>query len=81
MKIAKCKKCSYFSKAEYKEWNKMIGVHIFGDFGLKHKILRVCGHCIDSENPDFNVFAKATGRGIGKIEAFLRPKWCRCRNK
>jgi hypothetical protein len=79
MKIGKCRNCTYFDKDDWKAWDKEIGFHVFGMFGLSHRILRVCGHCMDKDNPDFNIFAKQTGRGIGKIQAIFSPKWCRFR--
>jgi len=71
MKIGKCRKCKYYQK---KDWS-FVGFHIFGMFGIFHVLNRVCGFCMDSENPDFNEFAKSYGRGIGKLQAIFSPKW------
>jgi len=73
MKISKCKRCKYFRKSDW----SCVGFHVFGMFGVRHILTRVCGFCLDSDNPDFNMFAKVSGRGIGKIQAIFRPKWCR----
>ena len=75
MKISKCKRCIYFQKVDW----SFVPFRIFGMFGLSHRINRVCGFCMDSDNSDFNAYAKANGRGIGKLQAILSPKWCRFR--
>jgi hypothetical protein len=75
VKMGKCKKCKYFQKADW-SWT---GFHIFGMFGLSHRLNRVCGFCMDNDNPDFNDYAQARGRGIGKLQAIFSPKWCRFR--
>lgn len=75
--MGKCKKCKYFNKADW----PFVPFRIFGMFGISHIINRVCGFCMDSKNPDFNDYAKASGRGIGKIQSIFSPKWCRFRNK
>jgi hypothetical protein len=75
--MSKCKKCKYF---QGKDWS-FAGFHIFGMFGISHILNRVCGFCMDSENPDFNDYAKANGRGIGKLQAIFAPKWCRFKSK
>jgi hypothetical protein len=70
--MSHCKHCKYFKKAD---WSRIyVG---WGWFGIKHRLFRVCGFCMDSNNPDFNSYAKANGRGIGKIEAIFKPQWCR----
>ena len=74
--MGRCKRCKYFQKAD---WS---GIYVgWGLFGIKHRLFRVCGFCMDNKNPDFNDYAKASGRGIGKLKAVFGPKWCRLRNK
>jgi len=68
MRIFKCSKCEYFQKAD---WSN-------GD--LEQKIFGVLGFCMDSLNPDFNLFAQISGRGIPKLQAIFSPKWCRFKN-
>ena len=75
MKIGKCRNCVYFQKADWAG----IKIRPFSMFGINHFIFRVCGFCMDKNNPDFNNFAKASGRGIGKLDSLFSPKWCRLR--
>lgn len=43
---------------------------------LYYKLTSVTGFCMDYNNPDFNNFAKAFGRGVGRFESCIKPKWC-----
>jgi len=43
---------------------------------LLEKSQSVSGFCMDSNNPDFNEWAREFGRGIGRFESYITPKWC-----
>ena len=34
------------------------------------------GHCMDSDNPDFNEWARTFGKGITREDSLTNPKWC-----
>ena len=40
------------------------------------KLDHVSGHCMDSNNPDFNEWARIFGRGITMEDSLTNPKWC-----
>jgi hypothetical protein len=63
-----CRKCEHYKKKNLK------------GFSLSIKIRSVSGFCMDSTNPDFNEYAQAFGRGIGRIESYTSPTWCAKRN-
>jgi len=42
----------------------------------QEKLDHVSSHCIDSNNPDFNEWAREFGRGVTKEESLSHPKWC-----
>lgn len=40
------------------------------------RLQSVSGFCMDSDNPDFNEWAKKFGRGICREDSYTNPKWC-----
>jgi len=50
-------------------------------FTLLEKCQSVSGFCMDSNNPDFNEYARSFGRGIGRADSYTTPKWCAKRKK
>jgi len=64
-----CKKCMFFQKNN------------FEGTSLRYKMFGVRGFCMDSENPDFNDFAKAAGRGLCRKDIRKSPDWCRFNKK
>ena len=40
------------------------------------KLDHVSGHCMDSNNPDFNEWARTFGRGITREDSLTSPNWC-----
>ncbi len=59
-----CRNCEYFKK------KNMDG------FSLWEKFQSVVGFCMDSNNPYFNDYACRYGRGICRLESYIKPKWC-----
>lgn len=59
-----CRKCEHYQPKD------------LTGFTLLEKIQSVSGFCIDSNNPDFNEYARNLGRGIGRFESYITPKWC-----
>ena len=45
-------------------------------FTLLEKFHSVSGFCMDSNNPDFNEYARSFGRGISRNDSYKTPKWC-----
>ena len=77
MKIGKCRNCKYFKKAD---WSFVL-IKWFNIREINHMLFRVAGFCMDKNNPDFNCYAKASGRGIRKSATIFSPKWCRLRKE
>ena len=59
-----CRKCEHY---QLKDLTGM---------SLLEKFQSVSGFCMDSDNPDFNEYARNFGRGIGRLESYVTPKWC-----
>jgi len=59
-----CRKCDHYQS---KDLNGM---------SLLEKFHSVSGFCMDSDNPDFNEWAREFGRGIGRFESYITPNWC-----
>jgi len=66
VKIFKCVRCEYFEKANWPWFLPM-----------QKLFTGVAGFCMDSLNPDFNEYAKESGRGIPRTKAIFGPEWCR----
>jgi hypothetical protein len=64
IKMISCRKCEHYKKKD------LTGM------SLLRKFQSVSGFCMDSNNPDFNEYAKAFGRGIGRLDSYITPKWC-----
>lgn len=60
-----CWRCEYFQN---NRWKMTVP--------LPKRLFHVVGFCMYSDNPDFNDFAKEYGRGIGRVDSFIKPKWC-----
>ena len=43
---------------------------------LLEKFNSVSGFCMDSNNPDFNEWAREFGRGIRRVDSYITPNWC-----
>lgn len=59
-----CKDCIFFKK---KEW---VGKSRW------FRITAAVGHCMDSTNPDFSMWARMYGRGLTRFRLAVKPKWC-----
>ena len=59
-----CRECEFYSEDD------LTGL------SPQEKLDHVSGHCMDSNNPDFNEWARTFGRGITREDSFTSPKWC-----
>jgi len=59
-----CKECEFYSEDD------LTGL------SPQEKLDHVSGHCMDSNNPDFNEWARTFGRGITREDSLTNPKWC-----
>ena len=59
-----CRKCEHYQPKD------LTGM------SLLEKFHSVSGFCTDSDNPDFNEYARNFGRGIGRLDSYITPKWC-----
>ena len=59
-----CRECIFFKKKVWagKSWWL--------------KMTSAIGHCMDSCNPSFNIWARKYGRGIKRSGLYITPKWC-----
>jgi len=62
--MTNCRTCEHYKKKD------LIG------YSLYEKFQSVSGFCMDSNNPDFNEYARSFGRGIGRADSYTTPKWC-----
>ena len=58
-----CRECEFYSEGD------LTGLSI------EDKLNHVSGHCMDSNNPDFNEWARTFGRGITREDSLTNPKW------
>lgn len=59
-----CRECEFYSEDD------LTGL------SPQDKINHTSGHCMDSNNPDFNEWARTFGRGITREDSLTSPKWC-----
>jgi len=59
-----CRECEFYSEDD------LTGL------SPQEKLDHVSGHCMDSDNPDFNEWARTFGRGITREDSVSHPKWC-----
>jgi len=59
-----CRKCEHYIKDDLTR------------LSLYRKLRHASGHCMDSNNPDFNEWARNFGRGIKRLDSYITPKWC-----
>jgi len=59
-----CRECEFYSEDD------LTGL------SPQDKLDHVSGHCMDSNNPDFNEWARTFGRGITRENSLSHPKWC-----
>ncbi|OHD25275.1 MAG: hypothetical protein A2Y34_03985 [Spirochaetes bacterium GWC1_27_15] len=59
-----CRKCEHYQPKD------LTGM------SLVNKLQSVSGFCMDSNNPDFNEYARNFGRGIYRTDSYITPNWC-----
>jgi len=59
-----CRKCEHYQPKD------------LTGFTLLEKCQSVSGFCMDSNNSDFNEWAREFGRGINRSDSYITPKWC-----
>jgi len=62
--MTSCRKCEHYQPKDLE------------GFTLLEKFQSVSGFCMDSDNPNFNEWAREFGRGTGRFESYISPNWC-----